>query len=445
MNKSDQPQATPKIAKLNLFGLDNPSSEHETPKLHINLNECQSNRSSTTPLNASTGYHSSPLIEFKKSLDAEKNLSQFILHFDHLLSQPRGNKATEEALGLLEKSYKLQIESLLESVNQLKLEKAMVEKKLEIANKGLTGTENFGKLRFTKCQSDSCKVIMNSKDSTIQELEFQIKQLRHENELLKAANDYQRNEIEKMSHDISENRSLRAQIQELQDEISLLKQKIRLEESKAHKAHQEAQQIKSENISLKLRSHNNSFFELPRHGSGDQSMLSLSELKGGNKTTADWMARRTLRATEATDSGTKDSASLSPLLSPVKNRNLSLMNGSKRDIQELMSGNVSLSKIVINQGTSLKMLNEYERLIQKEIDSNPSSAAKLNPRLTEIKKIKGYYLEQENQKLMALINKQQSERNAERKNLGEKILDDTDLEMSILKKDIEVNLKQIMY
>ena len=98
----------------------------------------------------------------------------------------------------------------------------------------------------------------------------------------------------------------------------------------------------------------------------------------------------------------------------------------------MFNGNVSLSRIVINQGTSLKTLNEYERLIQREIESNPGTAAKLSSRLTEIKKIKGFYLEQENQKLMAMLNKQHSERTVERKETNDKILDDTDLEMSLL-------------
>ena len=424
--------SSPKITKLSLFAPENSSTEIETPKLAAS--DPNTNRALATLSNMTFGNQNNAVNEFKRGIDYEKNISQFILHFDHLLSQPRGNKATEEALALIEKSYKSQIENLLEEVNKLKLQNRMIERKLEFANKGLTGTENFGKLRFVKCSSESCKETIESKDSIINELKFQISQVEHENELFKAANDYQRNEIERMSHDITLNSSLKSQTQELQDDIGLLKQKIRLEETKALKATQDAQSMKSENMSLKLRSHNTSVFETNRTSPRDQSMLSLSEFRG-NRSTVDWMMRRTLRGTDTTDSGTKDT-SLSPLFSPVKNSNASMINCSRKGFQDVISGNTSLSKIVINQGTSLKMLNEYERLIQKEINTNPSSASKLSARLTEIKKIKGYYLEQENQKLVSLLNRQERERGADRNVEDEsKILDDTDLEMSILKRD----------
>ena len=431
--KADVIQSPVRHAKLNLINLDNTSVEVDSPKLQSpNVNDSSTNRSSGTVLNLSAVHHLSPVHEFKRGLENEKHLSQFILHFDHLLSQPRGNRATDNAIAVLERSYKLQIEALLEETNQLKLDKKILEKKLDQANKGLTGSEAFGKNRFNKCQSDNCKMTLDAKDSTISELEFQVSQLRTENNLLKSAIEFLTNELDKMTQDINENGALRSKVEELKDEINLMQQKLQMEEVRGSKASQEIQQIKSENVTLKLRSQNNSFFDLNRMPSSrDQSMLSLSDFKGG-RTISEWASQRNLRGLELVDSSSnnKDSTQLSPL-NPMKSRTVSMFHHTRKESQDIFNGNTTLSKIVLSPGTSLKTLNDYERSILKEIEANPDSAAKLNARLVELRKIKAFYLEQENQKLMSLINtnRQSSQLNEDAGDgnaIDNKILDDVE-------------------
>lgn len=433
MMKTDVIPSPVRHAKLALIDLGSISSENETPKPQTpSLNEPGSNRSSvgTAVLNLSAVHHLAPVNEFKRGLENEKNLSQFILHFDHLLSQPRGNRATDNAIAVLERSYKLQIEALLEETNQLKLDKKILEKKLEQANKGLTGSEAFGKNRFNKCPSDNCRMTLEAKDSTIAELEFQISALRNENNLLKSANDFLSGELDKMAHDITENRNLRSKIEELHDEVNLLRQRLQMEAAKGNKAVQEVQQVKSENVTLRLRSQNSSFFDVHRMQSFDQSMMSIPDLKG-SKSVADWASQRNLRVSEFADSSNsnKDSMQLSPL-NPVKNRTVSIFSHTRKE-SEIFNGNTTLSKIVLNPGTSLKTLNDYERSILKEIETNPDAATKLNSRLVELRKIKAFYLEEENRKLMYLINSnRQSSQPTDDANDGKvmdnKILDDVE-------------------
>lgn len=373
-------------------------------------NETAQNPSSSSVPSLSSLHHLAPVNDFKRSLENEKNLNHFMLKVDAVLCQPRGNRSTDRVLAVLEKNYKMQIESLLEETNQLKLDKKILEKRLDFASKGLTGSEVFGRARNNKCNSENCKMTLDAKDSTIKELEFQLAQVSNQNNFLKVANEYQKNEIERMTHDINENGLLRSQIEEYHDEINLLKEKLQMEESKHGKVTQEFQQVKNENISLRLRSQNNSFLELNRLNSvsRDQSILSMSDLKG-NRTTAEWTSHRNIKCSELGDSGTKDTVHLNSTPNSIRNKNISLFHHSRKESNDFINASTNnLTRILNSPGTSLKTLNEYERSLLKKKETHPEDAAKISARLVELKKIKAFYLEQENLKLMSVLNKQSS-------------------------------------
>lgn len=381
----------------NLTIIEGGISDSDSPKRSENINAATSKSPTVSNSNAT------PSTSPSKRADRWRHSTVSLLSLDRSDNKSREMRfLNEEALAKLEQNYKLQIDALLEQVHQLKIDKKIVEKKLEYANKGLSGNESFSKPRSSKCTSDQCSMILASKDSTIKELEFQVEKLTQENQILKAAIESQKNEIEKMSRDINENSFLKLQIQEARDEISLLKQRVSMEKSKTQRAGQEIRQVKSENVSLKLRSHNNSFLELVQASnySHVQSLASVPE----------WATKRNSQTGEFTGDGTKDTiytTSLSPLTTPVKRRNLSMLSGSKKDLSDFYNGKISPIRNGIGQYTSLKTLNEYERALQEEIKKKPDSAPKLNCRLMEIRKIKGFYLEQENQKLMSLVEKPQ--------------------------------------
>lgn len=93
-------------------------------------------------------------------------------------------------------------------------------------------TEEKGKNNKTDRTIEDLKMQLNSKNSLIKELEFQISDLNSENRLLKIVNDTQLKTIAQMEHDLVKHKDLEQILEESNEEITKLKSYLHDEENK---------------------------------------------------------------------------------------------------------------------------------------------------------------------------------------------------------------------
>ena len=388
--------------KMETFGSQSTSNEENGSPKNFSFENIESYRSDASKYEATSPmHHRSPVNDFKKSLEKEKNLMNLMNKFQSLAEIPDSvlPKGTEKVISVIEKNYSLQIQTLLEQVNKLKLEKKIMEKKLSsspcIANSrnDLRDSSTF----------DSYKMTLGAKNSTINELEFQLQQLRNENSNLKMAMDVQRAEMEKITDGLREYSTIKCQLEDNNDEIELLRQKLELKDTVQAKLQQELQQLRSENVHLKFKSQNNSFIgyseSKTRPHSRDTSFISttpdIGRHHGHNRTHSDyhsgWAPTRSCDLTSSNHHLT-GSYGKKRGMSPIDNH---LNDTSFTRIKSRLSS--------LGPNPCLKMLNEYEKTLMKERQANPDMQRKITSRLIELKKLKSHCIEQENLRLMSIL------------------------------------------
>ena len=402
--------------------------ESDTPKHLIpSLNSIgapSSNRScSSSHRSVNSMHHLTPVNDFKRSIENEKNIRQLMNKFESIAkTKPTASNNSDKMLTILEKNYSLQIQTLLEEVNHLKLEKKILENKSQTAsNKPSAASE------VKDSQTQNYKMTLKAKDSTINELEFQITQMRKENDYLKLAHSYQKTELTKLTNDLLETGNLKCKLDDHEDEISILREKLSMKDTNHAKLVQELQQVHTENLQLKFRSHNNSVLAGGdrHHISRDHSFCSAMEVSRHpthQRSCSDYVTRGAFRLPDLSEMQVRDHNATDYTPKSSARAGHSPFGKDKDQSQILAQGSTSaanLSRSRISgfaaQGTSLKLLNEYERNLQREKENNPESEAKLSNRLLELKRIKIHYVEQENERLMAMLNSKRGPRRGQRR------------------------------
>jgi len=356
-----------------------------------------------------------PVKEFRKSLETEKSIRKLMLKLESLEGSP--NMQNGQVLGVLEKNYKLQVQTLLEEVNKLKLEKKIFEKKLERAEKD----PNYVFLQRRSTISESGfndtdrKQTLEAKNSTIRELEFQVSQLKNENNALKTRLEGQSKQISELFQRLAVSEDFKDLLEEKEQEIAYLKENLEAEEGKHDKILQELAYLKSENVAMKLKSHNNSFAQMPtgttslyNAASKDQSFFSTVERNGHYRASSD--TRCLLGAVlNFSELGGEDQRGSSPIISSPNNvryRNLMLSSRSHREA-DVERGREPAARSELNQlqKLSVKVLSDYEKGIKREKTAeNKKDSSKTLDRIIEVNKIKSFYIEAQNKKLMSILN-----------------------------------------
>jgi len=357
-----------------------------------------------------------PVKEFRKSLETEKSIRKLMFKLESLDGSP--NTQNGQILGVLEKNYKLQIQTLLEEVNKLKLEKKIFEKKLEKAEKD----PNYKFLQRRSTISESgfneadWKQTLEAKNSTIRELEFQVSQFKNENNALKARLEGQSKQISELFQRLAVSEDFKDLLEEKEQEIAYLKENLETEERKHDKILQELAYLKSENVAMKLKSHNNSFAQMPTGttslynvASKDQSFFSTVEKNGHYRASSDTkcLLGAVLNFSEL---GGEEQRGSSPIISSPNNaryRGLMLSSRSHREVNS-ERGNVSAaarSELNQLQKLSVKVLSDYEKGLKRDktVESKKDSSKTLD-RIIEVNKIKSFYIEAQNKKLMSILN-----------------------------------------
>ena len=416
LNPSKTTKAEPITSDpVSLEDVDTP--KNFAPSLH-SVATLSSNRShNSTHRSVNSMHHLTPVNDFKRSIENEKNIRQLMNKFESLASNPEGShpKAGDKFLSVIEKNYSLQIQTLLEEVNKLKLEKKIFETKLASSMKTLPGSRTDLK----DSNIESYKMTIEAKNSTIKELEFQLQQLKNENSNLKIVNEIHKSELEKAAEGAMHNGNLKCQLEDNLDEIELLRQKLELKESNQAKLMQELQQLRNENLHLKFKSQNNSFIggssERPtRHQSRDASFISVTEIKGpahfrSKSEHHTWGPMKLSEIAGDLQNRTHNASVLMPQSMCSFTRKKDEI--SQIGVQSMISvANNKSSLASLGPNPSLKILNEYERNLLREKENNPENARKITIRLIELKKLKGHYIEQENQRLMNMLKEKKKPR-----------------------------------
>jgi Uncharacterized conserved protein len=367
------------------------------------------NDPSSTRSLSSTNTVLTPVGDFRQSLENEKNIRRFVLNFESN-NVPSSMKNNDKVISFLEKNYKLQVQTLLEEVNQLKLDKKILEKKLENIQKN---TKKGNKENDTSDQLDyssTFKMTLDAKDSIIKELEFQIGQLKNENQLLKMSTEVLNKHLEELSQKLADLATVKELLEEKEEEIASLKSKLQSEEAKQHKLIQELSYVKNENLALKIKSQNNSFVLQPNavqhsfiqgnlvNTSRDQSFISTAEFRHQRTVSETTHIGKLLNFSEIND----DMRMTTPNSFCKTRSKIPNMSFTKRRLYE--DEYREKERSVTDRNLSLKALQEYEKNITSEEKRKPDKDGKMLDRLIEVKKIKNYYLEMQNKKLISLLN-----------------------------------------
>jgi len=359
-----------------------------------------------------------PVKEFKESLENEKNIRKLMGKLDaNDSSQTLGG---ERIVDVLEKNYKLQIQTLLEEVNKLKLEKMITEKKIEKFQKDPKQTERFrrGTTMDGSFEDSNLKQALEVKNSTIKELEFQVSSLKNENNTLKTRLEAQTRQISDLFQKLADSENLKEILEEKDQEIAYLKESLDAEENKHDKIIQELSYLKNENIALKLRSQNNSFTQIPTGAtsflnpqcncfSKDQSFFSVIDKfnSNGQQNRMNSDARMPVGGILNFSEINEESRNISPKAvqqGGISHRTVILSSRTMRDPDE--EDSKPKSELNQLQRLSVKVLSEYEKGLKTEKKTHIKKDSRTLDRIIEVNKIKSYYIEAQNKKLLSILN-----------------------------------------
>ncbi len=356
-----------------------------------------------------------PVKEFKESLENEKNIRKLMSKMDaNESSQTLGG---DKIIDVLEKNYKLQIQTLLEEVNKLKLEKMITEKKIEKFQKDPKQTDRMrrGVTMDGSFEDSNLKQALEVKNSTIKELEFQVSSFKNENITLKTRLEAQTRQISDLFQKLADSENLKEILEEKDQEIAYLKESLDAEENKHDKIIQELSYLKNENIALKLRSQNNSFTQLPTGAtsflnpqcncfSKDQSFFSVIDKFNGNgqQNRFNSEARMPVGGILNFSEINEESRNISPKAVGTSHRTVILSSRTMRDPDE--EDSKPKSELNQLQRLSVKVLSEYEKGLRTEKKTHIKKDSKTLDRIIEVNKIKSYYIEAQNKKLLSILN-----------------------------------------
>jgi hypothetical protein len=359
-----------------------------------------------------------PVKEFKESLENEKNIRKLMGRLD--ANDSSHTLGGDKIMDVLEKNYKLQIQTLLEEVNKLKLEKMITEKKIEKFQKDPKQTDRFrrGITMDGSFEDSNLKQALEVKNSTIKELEFQVSSFKNENITLKTRLEAQTRQISDLFQKLADSENLKEILEEKDQEISYLKESLDAEENKHDKIIQELSYLKNENIALKLRSQNNSFTQLPTGAtsflnpqcncfSKDQSFFSVIDKFNGNgqQNRMNSEARMPVGGILNFSEINEESRNISPKAvhqGGISHRTVILSSRTMRDPdEEDFKPKSELNQL---QRLSVKVLSEYERGLKTEKKTHIKKDSKTLDRIIEVNKIKSYYIEAQNKKLLSILN-----------------------------------------
>ena len=374
----------------------------------------------------------------EESMENEKNIKKIVSKLDSM--NARSSQIGSDFMSGLEKNYKLQIQTLLEEVNQLKLDKKLLERKNEKVKKE---SKIFDKVRYDGPVEPSeeepiMRKMLEAKNSTIRELEFQVNQLKIENNNMKTRMDIQKQQIDQFFERLADAESYKDIIEEKDEELDRLRRTLYNEEVKMEKVLQELSYLKNENIALKVKgvctptnqaptAGATSFWNQPcSSASKDVSFFSLVEKFSGNghqrnSSDTNKTPGKILNLSELNDIG-----SMSPKIHmqqhPVpllRSKTFVLSSTNRRtDSPELPftlqteKGQKGRTKSELSQlqKLSVKMLSEYEKGIKTNGKAEKKKDSKTLDRIIEVNKIKNYYIEEQNKKLLSILSVAKGER-----------------------------------
>jgi len=354
-----------------------------------------------------------PVKEFKESLENEKNIRKLMGKLD--ANESSHTLGGEKISDVVEKNYKLQIQTLLEEVNKLKLEKMITEKKIEKFQKDPKQSDRIrrGGTLDSTFEDSNLKQALEVKNSTIKELEFQVSSFKNENITLKTRLEAQSRQISDLFQKLADSENLKEILEEKDQEIAYLKESLDAEENKHDKIIQELSYLKNENIALKLRSQNNSFTQMPTGAtsflnpqcncfSKDQSFFSvIDKFNGQNRMNSD--AKMPVGGILNFSELNEEPRNISPKAHYPTQRTVILSSRTPRDPDDEES-NKPKSELNQLQRMSVKVLSEYEKGLKSEKKTHIKKDSKTLDRIIEVNKIKSYYIEAQNKKLLSILN-----------------------------------------
>lgn len=138
----------------------------------------------------------------------------------------------------------IQLQTLMEENNQLKLEKKVLEGKYQQVKKKLEETrlkniesqvpKNEGQVsgNDNKMIVELLKSEVESKNEAIRELEFQLSSIQSEDHLLRVTNELQKSELEKLGDELGEKDELEEMLEEANEQIEDLNLQVERDEEK---------------------------------------------------------------------------------------------------------------------------------------------------------------------------------------------------------------------
>ena len=341
-----------------------------------------------------------PVYDFQRSIENEKNLKKYMNGIENVISP--SHITNGRIINGIEKNYKLQIQTLLEEVNQLKLDKKLLENKFDVSYKLKVFSQNTPLKNKT---NENMKLTLDSKDSIIQELEYRLYQIKSEHNILRMTKDMHEKEIQRLSKELAEKENLKCIIEENNEEIAKLKEEIQVDEIRYSKLIQELEYYKNENKALKIKSQNNSFYTLNKSSNQqkEQSFLSTNEIGKHQRTLSEIVPCLGVSQIMEINDGSNNIIPKLAARKRISRRNASHSSKPQKYDFEDQENQGIRENLKFEKPLQIEALKEYENKIKTRNQENSGGENKMLEKLIEIKKIKSHYIQNENKRLLDVL------------------------------------------
>ena len=349
-----------------------------------------------------------PLCDFQRSIDNEKNLRKYMNGIENVISP--SHIRNDRIINVIEKNYKLQIQTLLEELNQSKLDKRLLEKKFDCSYRFKGYTQNTS---VKDVANENMKLTLDAKDSIIQELEYQIYQIKSDNNTLKITNEMHEREIQRLNKELTDKENLKCIIEENNEEIVQLKEQITIDEGKYTKIIQELEYYKNENKALRIKSQNNSFYTIDKSNNQqkEQSFLSTSEIGKHQRILSEVVPYLGISQISEINDGSNNITPKSAARKRISKRNASHSSKpQKYDFEDREDQDFG-ENLKIERPIPIKALKDYENKIKTGNHELNGGENKMLEKLIEIKKIKNHYILNDNKRLLDVLEKMKRRKN----------------------------------
>ena len=355
-----------------------------------------------------------PVCDFQRSIDNEKNLRKYMNGIENVISP--SHIRNDRIVNIIEKNYKLQIQTLLEELNQIKLDKKLLEKKVDCSYKLKGSIQNTSIKNQT---NENMKLNFDAKDSIIQELEYQMYQLKSENNILRMTNEMHEKEIKRLNKELADKENLKCIIEENNEEIVKLKEQINADEGKYTKLIPEIEHYKNENKALRIKSQNNSFYAIDRsnHQQKEQSFLSTSEIGKHQRILSEVAPSLGISQISEINDGSNKVTPKSAARKRISKRNASHSSKHQKNDFEDRENQDFCENLKIERPLPIKALKDYENKIKTRGSEYNGGENKMLEKLIEIKKIKSHYIQNENKRLLDVLENMKRRNNSDNKKL----------------------------